>query len=77
MYVGGGSIGPHHVHVANTGQLETNGSSFLATVLAMTLAVFIFKANLFIETKRETNRCVNLLQCSYFMQQPYIVMWPI
>lgn len=68
MYLGGGSIGPHRVHVADTEQLETKESSFLATVLAMTLAVFIFKANLFIETKREAKGCENLVQWSHCMQ---------
>ena len=49
------------MHVANAGQLEIKGSSFLATVLAMSLAVFIFKANLLVETKREAKlqMCLN------------------
>ena len=49
------------MHVVNAGQLETKGSSFLATVLALSLAVFIFKANLLVESKREAKlqMCLN------------------
>lgn len=61
MYVSGGTRGLQRVHVANAGQLETNGSSFLAIVLALSLAVFNFKANLLVETKREAKlqMCLN------------------
>ena len=55
------------MHVANAGQLETKGSSFLATVLALSLAVFIFKANLLVETKREA-KLQNVPQSSHFVQ---------
>jgi len=67
VYVSGGTRGPQRVHVANAGQLETKGSSFLATVLALSLAVFIFKANLLVETKREA-KLQNVPQSSHFVQ---------